>query len=47
MAAAVTTEMAAAVTTEMAAAVAALNGKVGGSDREGSGGILEGMLACK
>jgi hypothetical protein len=42
-----TTETAAAVTTMTAAAVAALNGKVGGSDREGGGGISEGTLARK
>jgi hypothetical protein len=39
--------MAAVVTTMTAAVVAALNGKVGGSDREGDGGISEGTLACK
>jgi hypothetical protein len=31
----------------MAAAVAALNGKVGSSDKEDGGGISEGMLARK
>jgi hypothetical protein len=40
------TEMAAAVTALIEAA-AAFNGKVGGSDREGGGGILEGTLARK
>jgi hypothetical protein len=49
MAAAVmeTTERAAVVTTMTVAAVAALNGKVSGSDREGSGGVSKGTLARK
>jgi hypothetical protein len=42
-----TTETVAAVTTMMAAVAAALNGKVGGSDREGGSGISKGTLARK
>jgi hypothetical protein len=39
--------MMAAVVVALIEAVAAFNGKVGGSDREGSGGISKGTLAHK